>query len=128
MAFAAFQKEKYLCLESFRKNGQGVKTPVWFAADSGAGKQCAHALYVYTIKNSGKAKRIRNNGSIKIAPCDIRGNVTGEWVPAQAEIITGEEAALAMKLLNKKYVPWKQLLDFFATFRKDERIVFAIHP
>jgi hypothetical protein len=33
-----------------------------------------------------------------------------------------------MRLLNQKYVPWKQLLDFFASFRKRERTVFAIRP
>jgi hypothetical protein len=31
-------------------------------------------------------------------------------------------------LLNKKYVPWKQLLAFFASFSRRERIVFALHP
>jgi len=70
-------------------------------------------LYVYTIGVSGKVKRIRNNPRVKIAPCDMRGRVLGEWVEARVAILTGEEAARGMRLLNKKYFPWKQMLDFF---------------
>ena len=32
MGFAAFSEKKYLNLETFKKNGDGVKTPVWFRA------------------------------------------------------------------------------------------------
>lgn len=122
--FAAFSDKKYLNLETFRKNGQGVRTPVWFAADPSD----AQRLYVYTIGNSGKVKRIRNNPRVRIAPCDMRGELLGEWAEARVEILQGEEAAQGMRLLNRKYVPWKQLLDFFAMFRKRERTVFAIRP
>ncbi len=83
---------------------------------------------MYTIGVSGKLKRIRNNPRVKVAPCNMRGDVRGEWVEARAEILTGAEAELGMRLLNKKYVPWKQLLDFFAKFRKRERTVFVIRP
>jgi uncharacterized protein len=129
MGFAAFAGHKYLNLETFKKSGEGVKTPVWFAADPSASLDSSAAkLYVYTIGVSGKVKRIRNNGRVRIAPCDVRGRVLGEWVDARAEIVTGEEAARGMQLLNKKYVPWKQFLDFFASFRRRERTVFVIRP
>ena len=129
MAFAGFARHKYLNLETFKKNGQGVKTPVWFAQDPATKLDLNEAkLYVYTIGVSGKVKRIRNNPQVRVAPCDMRGSVKGEWVPARAEILTGAEARHGMQLLNKKYVPWKQLLDFFSMFRHRERIVFAIRP
>jgi uncharacterized protein len=129
MAFAVFAGHKYLNLETFKKSGDGVKTPVWFAADPSASLDSSGAkLFVYTVGVSGKVKRIRNNGRVRIAPCDVRGRVLGEWVDARAEIVTGEEAARGMQLLNKKYVPWKQLLDFFASFRRRERTVFVIKP
>jgi PPOX class probable F420-dependent enzyme len=83
---------------------------------------------VYTIGVSGKVKRIRNNGRVRVAPCNARGGVLGDWVDARAEIVTGAEAEHGMQLLNKKYVPWKQLLDFFAMFRRRERTVFAVRP
>src|ERR1700674_3452823 len=129
MGFAAFAGHKYLNLETFKKSGEGVKTPVWFAAEPSANLDSSDAkLYVYTIGASGKVKRIRNNPRVRIAPCDMRGRVLGEWVDARAEIVTGEEAAHGMQLLNKKYFPWKQLLDFFASFRQRERTVFVIRP
>jgi len=118
-----------LNLETFKKSGEGVKTPVWFAAEPSASLDSGGAkLYLYTIGVSGKVKRVRNNPRVKIAPCDMRGGVLGDWVEARAEIVTGEEAAHGTRLLNKKYFPWKQLLGFFASFSRRERIVFVIRP
>jgi len=129
MGFAAFRDHKYLSLETFKKSGEGVKTPVWFAADprtdlSGDGAR----LYIYTIGNTGKVKRIRNNPRVRIAPCTMRGELLGESADAIAEIVTGEEAGYGMGLLNKKYFPWKQLLGFFALFSRRERVVMTIRP
>jgi len=129
VGFGAFAGQKYLNLETFKKNGQGVKTPVWFAADPSVTLDSSDAkLYIYTIGVSGKVKRIQNNPHVKIAPCDMRGDLKGDWVSARAEIVTAPEAQHGMQLLNKKYLPWKQLLDFFAMFRKRERTVFLIRP
>ncbi len=125
-SFQAFAGHKYISVETFRKSGEGVKTPVWFA-EAGLDTP-APVLYVYSTGDSGKAKRIRNNPRVRVAPCDMRGNVSGDWVDARVEILQGEAAATGMRALNRKYVPWKQLLDFFAAFRKNDRIVFAIHP
>jgi PPOX class probable F420-dependent enzyme len=125
--FASFANHKYLNLETLRKNGEAVRTPVWFAADPCASLDSREAkLYIYTIGNTGKVKRIRNNARVRIAPCNARGRLLGGWVDARAEIATGEEAARGMGLLNKKYAPWKQLLDFFASFRRRERAVIAL--
>lgn len=125
-SFASFQRHKYLSLETFRKNGQGVRTPVWFAAEPAVG--IPQTLYVYSTTDSGKAKRIRNNPRVRVAPCDMRGNLRGEWTEARAAIVTGDEAQRGMRLLNKKYFPWKQLLGFFALFSREARVVFAIRP
>jgi len=129
MSFVGFAGQKYLNLETFKKNGDGVKTPVWFAADPSVSLASSGAkIYAYTIGVSGKVKRVRNNPRVKIAPCNMSGKVLGEWVEARAEIISGEEAVRGMQLLNKKYFPWKQLLAVFAFFSRRERIVFAIRP
>jgi PPOX class probable F420-dependent enzyme len=129
MGFAALGDQKYISLETFKKSGDSVKTPVWFAADPSTDLSGAEArLFFYTIGNTGKVKRIRNNGRVKIAPCTMRGEVTGEWSDARAEIISGEEAKRGMALLNKKYFPLKQILSFFAFFSRRERVVMAIRP
>jgi uncharacterized protein len=124
--FQPFAREKYLSIETFRKSGEGVKTPVWFA---GTGFDSpSPVIYLYSEVQSGKAKRIRNNPRVRIAPCDIRGNVKGEWVDARAEILEPPAIAEAMRLLNRKYGLVKRILDIFAAFRPNNRIVFAIHP
>ena len=129
MGFAAFRDHKYLSLETFKKSGEGVKTPVWFAADPATDLDGDGArLYIYTIGNTGKVKRIRNNGQVKIAPCTMKGEVLGEWVNASAEIVIGDVAASGMALLNKKYFPWKQLLGLFALLSRRERVVMRIRP
>jgi PPOX class probable F420-dependent enzyme len=88
--FESFVGRGYISLETFRKSGAGVRTPVWFA-ESGLDTPVP-LFYVYTIGDSGKAKRIRNNSRVRIAPCDMRGKVFGE---ARAEILQGEVAAKA---------------------------------
>jgi PPOX class probable F420-dependent enzyme len=125
-AFAAFDGHKYLSLETFKKNGEGVRTPVWFAADCDPNPA---KLYIYTTENAGKVKRIRNNPRVRIAPCDMRGKVVGNWMDASSELVTNsEEAARGMRLLNRKYFPWKQILRFFALFSREGRLVIALRP
>jgi hypothetical protein len=126
--FAALAGKQYLNLETFRRSGKGVPTPVWFAADSTA----VPTLYVYTTVDSGKAKRIRLNSAVRIAPCDARGGVTGAWIDARAVIVGAAEFDRGMRLINRKYRPWKQILDWFTLvsrqIRRHERIVLAIRP
>jgi hypothetical protein len=129
MGFEAFAGQKYLNLETFKKSGDGVKTPVWFAFDPALQLASGEArLYAYTMGEAGKIKRMRNNPRVRVAPCDVRGHVSGAWVDARAEIITGPEAQHADTLLNKKYFPWKQLLNFFAKIGGRGRNCFVIRP
>ncbi len=95
-SFAHLAGDKYISLETFKKNGEGVKTPVWFVLHDGA-------LYVYTEADSWKVKRIRNNPLVRVAACDIRGRVKGPWTDARASFVEGEERRTADKLLDRKY-------------------------
>ena len=117
-----FAAAKYLSLETFRKTGAGVRTPVWFAQDPAAREP---VFYVYTLPDSGKVKRIRNNPKIRIAPCTMRGDVRGAWVDAQARICSGGEVAKGQSLLTHKY-PMKRIGDFFSRMRGRVQIVLAI--
>jgi len=120
-----FDGKKYLNLETYRRNGIAVRTPVWFAAAPADGGQAK--LYVYSTADSGKAKRIRRSGSVKIAPCDARGKVTGSWVDGRATIVGSEEFARGMRLLNRKYWPLKQILDLSVVlFARHQRVMIVI--
>lgn len=116
---AQFANEKYLNLESYRNNGQGVQTPLWFAEADGV-------FYFYTVAHSYKVKRIHKNPHIRIAPCDYRGKVKGEWVDARAYRLDQSEARHADDLLNRKYGLAKRILNFFAKIRGHERAAFVI--
>jgi PPOX class probable F420-dependent enzyme len=126
--FAALEKHSYLNLETFRKNGAGVRTPVWFAADPTTDIRSRDAkLYVYTIENTPKVKRIRNNPRVKIAPCNRTGGLQGDWINANAKVVEGDEAARGLKLLTQKYF-LKRVFDLFAIFRATKREVLLITP
>jgi uncharacterized protein len=126
--FGALDKHTYLNLETFRKNGEGVRTPVWFAADPTGDIRSSHAkLYIYTIDGTGKVKRVRNNSRVRIAPCDRTGGLQGEWIDAKAVVVEGPEAARGLKLLSRKYF-LKRLFDLFAVFRRTKRAVMVITP
>jgi len=51
----------------------------------------------------GKTKRVRNNPQVRIAPCTIRGKVTGPEFAAQARILPPEDHAHARQTINRKY-------------------------
>ena len=119
-AFASFAGHKYLNLETFRKNGAGVRTPVWFAEKDGE-------VLLYTLADSGKVKRIRNNPRVRVVPSDMRGNPRGEWLDAQARLLEGEEARIANRLLNQKY--WlKGFFDWTSKLRRTPRVYIAVRP
>lgn len=122
-AVAQFANAKYISLETFRKTGVGVRTPVWFAADPAS----QETFYVYSAPDAGKVKRIRNNSRVRVAPCDIRGNLRGAWVDAQAALCESPEADKGQDLLKQKYGLMKRIGDFFAGLRGRKQAVISIH-
>jgi len=126
--FGALDKHDYLSLETFRKSGEGVATPVWFAADPTTNLRSSGAkIYIYTIANTGKVKRVRNNSRVRIAPCGRAGALQGEWIEAKARVVEGAEAERGLKLLTQKYF-LKRIFDLFAVFRRTKREVLVITP
>lgn len=115
-----FYKQKYLNLETYRKNGEGVRTPVWFVQDGGF-------LYVITSATSGKAKHIRNNGKVNVAPCKMDGRLVGEWLPAQArELVDAEDNLRVNQLFDKKYGLLKKIFALQRTGQAAENIILEI--
>jgi hypothetical protein len=107
--FQNLQGHQYMSLTTFRKTGAAVPTPVWFA-------QIGDKLYMLTNENAGKVKRIRNNPSVTVAPCTVRGEVLGEALPAKARILTDSgEIQTAIQALNRKYGLFKRLFDLANT-------------
>ena len=117
--------EQYISLGTFKKNGQEVLTPVWFAADP---KQ-KRLLWVYTNVNAGKVKRIRNNGRARVAPCGSTGKLKGEFTNANARIVAASDKdwQRGWNTLHAKY--WMLGVGlFFARFtgRYEQRGLIAV--
>lgn len=119
----ALAAARYLNLESYRRDGTAVRTPLWFAADTDG------TIYVYSQAEAYKVKRLRRTPRCRIAACSVRGTVTGPWLGAQATIVTGAQAAHGMALLDRRYRPWKQLLGLLGRLRgSTARAVVALRP
>lgn len=89
-------KHKYINLETYRKNGQPVSTPVWFMIDN-------NMVYVVTSPETGKVKRLHNNPAVRIMPSGFRGEPKGDWMEGIARFAEGAEAERAVKLRKKRY-------------------------
>ena len=110
---------KYLDIETYRKSGKPVVTPVWFAEHGGT-------FYTYSLADAGKVKRIRNNPKVRIVPCDMRGTPEGTWVEATARLLDEQGEALTHTLLNRKYGLVKRLGDVFSKLMRRRRVAIAV--
>ncbi len=87
----------YIALETYRRSGQGVTTPVWVVAEPGR-------LLVVTDRRTGKVKRIANDGRVAVCASDVRGRPRSAWVEAHARIVDEPaEVERTNGLLRTKY-------------------------
>lgn len=113
---------RYLNLLTFRKNGAEVPTPVWFATHRGF-------FYVFSAGEAGKVKRLRNSPRARVAPCDVRGKLRGDWVDAEAFLVEDPvEIAAAHQALRDKYGWQMCLLDVMSRLggRYDSRAFIRV--
>ncbi len=115
-----FDQQQYLNLETFRKNGAGVKMPVCFVEDGGV-------LFVRTVAASGKVKRIRNHPQVHIAPCKMDGTLIGDWIEASARLVSDPEIDRKVdRLLGKKYGLMKSLFGLASSIQGRKYTILEI--
>jgi uncharacterized protein len=102
---AQIHGQKYISLATLRKNGTAVRTPVWFAESDGK-------LVFMTRNDMWKYKRIRNNPRVLVAPCTMRGKITGPDFSGSARILPAAEWGRAKQAINQKY--WLARLPFWS--------------
>ena len=96
------RNQNYIALTTFRKNGQGVTTPIWFAFDR-------DRILFSTCEKYRKVRRMKNNPNVEIAPAKARNGapsdykIIGKTIRGVARLLEGEEAETANRLLRKKY-------------------------
>lgn len=89
-------REKYILLTTFRRDGRAVPTAVWSARDG-------DSLFVWTVADSGKVKRIRNSGEVTVGPCSVRGVPRGESLSARASLVDAADSKRVRGLIGRKY-------------------------
>ena len=113
-ALKALSGHAYISLETFRKNGSGVKTPVWFA-------RVDDFIVVYTMAQSYKVKRLRRNPGCRVAACNMNGReILGDWFSGTATLLgesDSEREEVAYKALRRKYGVQKAIADIGARLR-----------
>jgi uncharacterized protein len=113
-----------ISLETYRRNGDPVRTPVWFLEENGN-------LYVHTDDSTGKAKRIRRNPKVRVAPSHFRGKPKGEYIDARADLETSPEIVKKYhSKIYKKYGLQATLTRFIQRFSRSKAndIIIVIHP
>ena len=118
------ENANYISLATFRKNGAEVATPVWFAPLN-------KVYYAFSAGDAGKVKRLRNSPKARLAPCDMRGKVLGEWTEANAYLVVDpDERESAHAALVKQYGWQMRLLDCMSKIggRYNSREFIRIEP
>ena len=88
---------KYLSVTSFRRDGTGVATPVWFVEEKDG------TLLVDTGRDSYKTKRIRRDPHVRVALCSARGKLRTPPLEARAEVLSEDELARVKAMIARKY-------------------------
>jgi uncharacterized protein len=92
-------RSRYVSLTTYRRNGTAVATPVWHVVDGGE-------LFVVTEVDTGKVKRIRNNGAVVVTVCDFRGRIApgAPSAAGTARLLDDAATQAARVLLARKYL------------------------
>lgn len=100
-----YSEVRYLQLSTYRKNGDPVTTPVWFVEREGK-------LFVRTGVKSGKAKRLRRDPVVAVAPASRPGHVTGPARSGRARFLSAAEFQEMDGWLKKRYGMQMKLVNF----------------
>lgn len=103
--------EQYVLLTTFRKDGRAVPTPVWVARDG-------DELVVYSAPDAGKVKRIRRDGTVRVAPCTVRGRPKGPDVAGQARLLDDDGIRRVQAAMAKKYGLMYRITALGSMFRR----------
>ena len=97
-SFPNLDGHKTMALTTFRKSGEAVTTPVWYARDG-------EDLVVVTYTDTYKVNRIAANARVTVAPSTGSGKVIGDAVEGTATVFDPDspETAKAVRLIDANY-------------------------
>ena len=57
-----------------------------------------------------KLKRIERNPHVRLAPCTIRGRVTGDFIDGRARVMSDSETAEAIARKKRRYITFRLMM------------------
>jgi uncharacterized protein len=108
--FGPLEGSSMALLTTFQPGGEAVGTPLTIAVAGGK-------AYFVTPGDSGKVGRLAHSDRVTLAPCTLRGEVTGEAVEGRARRLAPDERRQAAKGLLKPTKPlfwslvWYRLME-----------------
>ena len=121
-ALALLEGHKYINLETFKKDGRGVVTPVWFMVDG-------QNVIVVTTSDTGKAKRLKNTAAVRIMPSGFSGEPKGDWINGTARFANPDEMKRAFELRGKKYGSGEGLASSLSSYSESgQPVAIVITP
>ena len=114
-----FVDQKYINLETYRKDQTSVKTPVWFIIEN-------DQIHIITKETTGKVKRLRNNSNARIAICSMRGDVKSDWIDVKAKKIVDEHNVEKIVKLRKKKYGFSARLISIVTSQKGKTMAYSL--
>jgi len=121
MSLQALEGQKYVSVTTYRRNREGVPTPVWFIVRNGH-------VYVWTEAASGKVKRIRINPKVALAPCKMDGKPIGPYFDGVASISQDDSSSDLRKAFKSKYGLVLSLSRAFSRGKDRKQVFLEITP
>ena len=114
-----FVDQKYISLETYKKDETPIKTPVWFIIEN-------DQIYITTKETTGKVKRLRNNHNGRIAVCSMKGDIKSNWINVGLQMVNEDtDIEKIVKLRKKKYGFSARLISMF-TSQKGKTVAYSI--
>ncbi len=120
--FDSLTRQKTAVVTTYKRDGTEVPTAVNVVVD-------ADHAYFRTWATSGKAKRLRRDSRVLIAPSNGRGKPTGPAVSATARLLSpGEEQPIRDAMAKKYPVLQGRIVPLFHRIRHLDTVHYELTP
>ncbi len=97
------RRARCVALTTYKKDGTGVTTPMWVAVDG-------NRILTTSDFDAWKLRRIERNPRVRLAPCTIRGRVTGDFVDGRARVLSEAETGAAIAGKKRRYLMFRVMV------------------
>jgi PPOX class probable F420-dependent enzyme len=118
-AFGPLDGHQYMSVETIKRSGERVATPVWFAVYGGG-------LCFTTGADAGKVKRMRHTPRGRVAPCSSSGALLGDWIDVTFRLLSGGDEVAADSVLLEKYGLLYRLFAGWGRLRSQQRVYVGV--